>query len=79
VNREIAMRKLIVGVSACLILCGQLAAPVYAADKHTKTVGKSVKSTPPQPGAAAATSKTVVSDSNLDGYRLERESCCGPQ
>lgn len=72
------MRKLIVGISACLIFCGQLAAPVYAADKHTKTASKPVKSTAPQP-RAAATSKAVVADSSLDGYRLERESCCGPQ
>ena len=77
------MRRLIMRAGACLICCGQLVAPVYAADakakKTTAATVSRVQTRPAPPVVASATSKATESDSRANDYRLERESCCGPQ
>jgi len=81
------MRRLIVGVGVCLICCSQLAASAYAADVPAKTAVAVVNPRQAQsvkPNATVATSKAIDSkgidsDSRLNGYRLEREGCCGLQ
>ncbi len=70
-----------------LMGCAFLTVSAYAADKQAQsTVDKTtvavvaMKQAQARP-AAALTSKQAKAnegDSRLNGYRLERESCCGP-
>jgi uncharacterized OsmC-like protein len=69
-----------------LMGCAFLTVSAYAADKQQSTVDKTtvavvtLKQAQARP-AAALTSKQAKADegdSRLNGYRLEREGCCGP-
>lgn len=66
--------------------CALLAVSAYAADPLMKTAKLTdavvaMKQVPKEPAriAAATPSKSDPGDSRSNDYRLERESCCGPQ
>ncbi len=78
------MRGLTVLVGLFLLACGQVAVSAYAADKQIVVAAVKVKQAPVarvHPAAAVSTkaSKIDEGDSRMNDYRLERESCCGPQ
>jgi len=78
---------------AATVLVGSLllSGSAYAADAQMKQPGKlsltaaverRIPAAPARPAKAAhrvSVSKTDEGDSRLNDYRLERESCCGPQ
>ena len=60
------MKKTITFVVACIFAAGAS----YAASN---------KSEQPAKESAASSNSTIATDSGAYDYRLERESCCGPQ
>jgi hypothetical protein len=58
-----------------LMGCALLAFSAYAAEPKVKP-GKQAK---PAAAIKVKASKVDAGDSRLNDYRLERESCCGPQ